>query len=164
MQFANALIHAATKRARNHAVGANDMNRATPTTDTIPVNTCEQTLRQRLKQLLGLHVGLVQALRNAVQLLRAAAADCKIFREASRAKKVSSPKKGVFSSSRPATTGSQKYRPKRLPYCMEEMSLRQAQLDDKRDRAKKRVEGGNRIHIDPILEKRREGVDVGVEA
>ena len=66
------------------------MNRATPTTDTIPVNTGEQALGQRLKKLFGLHVGLVQALRNAVQLLRAAAADCKIFREAGRAKKVCS--------------------------------------------------------------------------
>ena len=67
------------------------MNRATPTTDTIPVNTGEQALGQRFKKLFGLHVGLVQALGNTVQLLCAAAADCKIFREASRAKKVSSP-------------------------------------------------------------------------
>ena len=82
-------IHAPTKCTRNHAVRANDMNRASPTTDTVPVNTSEQALRHHLEQLLGLHVGLVQALGNTVQLLSATSSDCKIFRQARGAKKIS---------------------------------------------------------------------------
>ena len=73
------------------------MHRATPTTDAIPVHTCEQALRHDLKQLLGLHVGLVQAFGDTVQLLSAATADCKIFRKASGAEKIcSSDERFVF--------------------------------------------------------------------
>ena len=88
-------IHAPTKCARNHAVRAYDMNRATPTTDTVPVNTSEQALRHHLEQLLGLHVGLVQALGNTVQLLSAATTDRKIFRKASSSEKIGCPDEGL---------------------------------------------------------------------
>jgi hypothetical protein len=71
------------------------MNRATPTTDTVPVNTSEQALRHHLEQLLGLHVGLVQALGNTVQLLSAATTDRKIFRKASSSEKIGCPDEGL---------------------------------------------------------------------
>jgi hypothetical protein len=70
------------------------MNRASPTTDTVPVNTSEQALRHHLEQLLGFHVGLVQALGNTVQLLSAATTDREIFRKAGSSKKISCPDKG----------------------------------------------------------------------
>jgi hypothetical protein len=71
------------------------MNRATPTADAIPVNTCEQALRHYLKKLFRLHVGLVQALRNTIELFSATAAYCKIFRETSGAEKIRSSNEGL---------------------------------------------------------------------